>query len=140
MKNNAIPTPFQLTNPPDAAAKLVFESVVQRDGRLCQMCGASETDTCPFDHTDVTLFVTLITPSAFGGQIRADNMRTVCSTCAGGLRLLSSNRSQLEARIFSNRPKRVRILSQIRRATIEDQKAVLEWILRKFKLRAIADE
>lgn len=48
---------------------------------------------------------------------------TVCNECHEGLR-----------GIALPKPDRVHLLGQVRRATIDDQEAVLEWLLGKFGL------
>ena len=56
-------------------------------------------------------------------------MRTICSTCAEGLQ----NAAPIK-------PDRLQLLAQIRRATLTDQREVLEWLLKKFKLMAVPNE
>jgi len=56
-------------------------------------------------------------------------MRTICSTCAEGLQ----NAAPIK-------PDRLQLLAQIRRATLTDQREVLDWLLKKFKLMAVPNE
>ncbi|WP_345778285.1 hypothetical protein [Prosthecobacter fusiformis] len=56
-------------------------------------------------------------------------MRAVCSNCNEGLQ----NAAPIK-------PDLLTLLAQIRRANIQDQKAVLEWMLRKFKLRSVPQD
>lgn len=114
----------------------IIERVIRRDRRICQMCGADETDICPFDHCAVTLFVTTHVAVEKGGRLEDDNLKTVCSTCADRLMTLHAHSKS----DIPPKPKRVKLLSQTRRATIEDQKHLLEWLLTKFKLKAVAAE
>jgi len=104
--------------------------VLERNGYTCQMCGAAAGDPDPFN-ANRTIRLTLghIIDKSKGGEDIPSNLRAVCSNCNEGLQ----NAAPMK-------PDRLQLLSQLRRATIEDQKAVLEWILRKFKLRAVADE
>ena len=104
--------------------------VLERNGYTCQMCGAAAGDPDPFN-VNRTIRLTLghIIDKSKGGEDTPSNLRAVCSNCNEGLQ----NAAPMK-------PDRLQLLSQIRRATIEDQKAVLEWMLRKFKLRAVADE
>lgn len=53
--------------------------------RWADMCGADESCLCPIDELPVALTVTLIIPRCHGGKVIADNLRTVCITCADGL-------------------------------------------------------
>ena len=52
------------------------------------MCGADETDVCPYNHCAIVLFVTPIVAIKYGGSLEDDNLKTVCSTCADGLSAL----------------------------------------------------
>jgi hypothetical protein len=104
--------------------------VLERNGYTCQMCGVAAGDIDPFNPSR-TIRLTLghIIDKSKGGEDTSVNLRAVCSNCNEGLQ----NAAPIK-------PNRLQLLAQIRRATIEDQKAVMEWMLRKFKLRAIADE
>ncbi len=58
-----------------------------------------------------------------GGDDSQNNLRALCANCNEGLQNTTLPR-----------PDRIHLLSQIRRATINDQKAVLDWLLQKFDL------
>ena len=58
-----------------------------------------------------------------GGDDSPQNLRAVCTNCNEGLQNTSLPK-----------PGRIHLLAQVRRATIDDQKAVLEWLEKKFKL------
>lgn len=60
-----------------------------------------------------------------GGDDSPGNLRAVCTNCNEGLQ-----NSGLP------KPDRIHLLAQIRRATIDDQRAVLDWLLKKFSLTA----
>ncbi len=104
--------------------------VLERNGYTCQMCGAAAGDPDPFN-SNRTIRLTLghIVDKSKGGEDTPNNLRAVCSNCNEGL-----------ANAAPIKPDRLQLLAQFRRATIDDQKAVLDWILRKFKLRAVADD
>lgn len=104
--------------------------VLERNGYTCQMCGAAAGDPDPFN-SNRTIRLTLghIVDKSKGGEDISSNLRAVCSNCNEGLQ----NAAPIK-------PDRLQLLAQIRRATIDDQKSVIEWLLRKFKLRAIPDE
>jgi hypothetical protein len=55
------------------------------------------------------------------GDDSASNLRAVCAACNEGLQNASLPK-----------PDRVWLLSQVRRATLNDQIAVLEWLEKKF--------
>ena len=58
-----------------------------------------------------------------GGTDTADNLRAICTSCNEGLQ-----------NIALPKPDRVWLLSQVRRATVSDQRVLLEWLKQKFKL------
>ena len=60
-----------------------------------------------------------------GGDDTPQNLRAICTNCNEGL--------QNTAPAI---PDRIHLLSLIRRATIDDQEAVLAWLLSKFGLVA----
>ena len=57
-----------------------------------------------------------------GGADTPGNLRAICTNCNEGLQ-----------NIAPPKPDRIHLLSQIRRATVDDQLAVLEWLETKFK-------
>jgi hypothetical protein len=59
-----------------------------------------------------------------GGADTPANLRAVCTNCNEGLQNSAPQK-----------PDRIHLLAQIRRATIEDQLAVLDWLKGKFKSR-----
>ena len=120
--------------------RALVSAVVGRDRHTCQMCGATEEDVCPYDGRLVSLHVTTIIALTRGGKFEAGNLRTVCSTCVGGIEAIDARLRRTGWTHGVSRPTRIRLLTQFRRATIDDQKAVLDWILRKYKLRAVADD
>ncbi len=85
------------------------------------MCGAMNGDSDPCDGTPIRLNVDYVAAPHSEEMIGVDNMRQICSCCSEGLRGLKLPK-----------PDRVHLLSQIRRATIDDQEAVLNWLLTKF--------
>ena len=128
--------PFPITASGQVFIDHIIQHVIERDRRICQMCGADETCLCPYDRKKISLFVRLIKPSA---PVEPFNMRTICSTCAEGLKpSIIASKQRLNAGIVER--SRLQLLAQIRRASIDDQKVVLEWLLRKFKCRAVSDE
>lgn len=100
--------------------------VLERNGYTCQMCGVAAGDPDPFGGArTVRLTLGHIIDKSKGGQDTPQNLRAVCTNCNEGLQNTALPK-----------PDRVHLLSQIRRATIDDQEAVLGWLLTKFSLTA----
>lgn len=100
--------------------------VLERNGYTCQMCGVAAGDPDPMG-SDRTVRLTMghIIDKSKGGEDTAQNLRSVCTACNEGLQNTSPPK-----------PDRLHLLAQIRRATRDDQRAVLEWLLRKFGIDA----
>ena len=97
--------------------------VLERNGYTCQMCGAAAGDPDPVGgNRTVRLTMGHILDKSKGGDDTPNNMRAVCTGCNEGLQNTALPK-----------PDTVHLLSQIRRATIDGQLAVLEWLLKKFK-------
>lgn len=96
--------------------------VLARNGNTCQMCGAAAGDVDPFNPAR-TIRLTLghIEDKSKGGEDTPSNLRALCTNCNEGLQ-----NTNLPT------PNQVFLLSQIRRATIGDQQAVLDWLQKKF--------
>ncbi len=103
--------------------------VLERNGYTCQMCGLAAGDTDPYDPTrKVRLTMGHIIDKSKGGEDTPGNLRAVCANCNEGLQNTAPPK-----------PDRIHLLSQIRRATIDDQRAVLEWLESKFKAHKPAE-
>ena len=97
--------------------------VLERNGYTCQMCGAAAGDPDPGGgNRTVRLTMGHIIDKSKGGSDTPENLKAVCTTCNEGLQNTALPK-----------PDRIHLLSQIRRATLDDQRAVLEWLLTKFK-------
>lgn len=97
--------------------------VLERNGYTCQMCGCAAGDPDPYNsNRTIRLTIGHIVDKSKGGDDIPANLRAVCSNCNEGLQ----NTAPVK-------PDRLQLLAQIRRATIDDQKVVLDWLLRKFK-------
>jgi hypothetical protein len=96
--------------------------VLERNGFTCQSCGLAAGDNDPF-HEGRTVRLTLahIVDKSKGGADVPGNLRAVCTNCNEGLQNTALQK-----------PDRIHLLSQIRRATIDDQIVVLEWLKSKF--------
>ncbi len=97
--------------------------VLERNGYTCQMCGLAAGDPDPFNPSrTVRLTMGHILDKSKSGTDDAANLRAVCTNCNEGLQNTALPR-----------PDRVWLLSQVRRATIDDQRAVFEWLKSKFR-------
>lgn len=123
------PGQYRLTGPPaeldvkfmrGISQKLRAE-VLDRNGFTCQMCGKTPGDIDPETGRKVRLHVGHIVDKALGGKDELSNLRSLCSTCNQGAK-----------NITPEKPSRVWLLSMVRRATIDDQMAVRDWLNKKF--------
>jgi len=98
--------------------------VLERNGYTCQMCGVAAGDPDPFG-SDRTVRLTMghIIDKSKGGDDSPQNLRAICTNCNEGLQNTSLPK-----------PDQIHLLAQVRRATIDDQKVLLHWLLQKFKL------
>ncbi len=100
--------------------------VLERNGYTCQMCGVAAGDPDPLgSNRTVRLTMGHILDKSKGGDDTAQNLRAVCTNCNEGLQNMALPK-----------PDQIHLLAQIRRATINDQEAVLKWLLQKFNLEA----
>lgn len=101
--------------------------ILERNGYTCQMCGVAAGDPDPLNPArTVRLTIGHINDKSKGGDDSRQNLRAVCTNCNEGLQNTSPPK-----------PDQIHLLSQIRRATIDDQCAVLNWLLQKFNLVSI---
>lgn len=106
-------------------SKEVRARVLERDGYTCQMCGVAAGDPDPLNPSrGVRLTMGHIVDKEKGGEDTESNLRAVCTACNEGLQNMALPK-----------PDRIWLLSQIRRATVDDQKAVLLWLQNKFSPR-----
>lgn len=102
--------------------------VLERNGFTCQMCGSAAGDPDPFSAgRTVRLTIGHILDKSKGGSDTFENLRALCTSCNEGLQNTSMPK-----------PSRIHLLSQVRRATLDDQQAVLSWLLQKFGLTSIS--
>lgn len=96
--------------------------VLDRNGFTCQMCGAVAGETHPYDPSRTTrLHLGHVIDKSLGGTDDATNLRAVCSVCNEGASNATLTRPDLQ-----------KLLVQVRRATAQDQLAILQWLTRKF--------
>ena len=95
--------------------------VLDRNGFTCQMCGKTPGEVDPETGRKVRLHVGHIKDKSLGGEDVLTNLRTLCSTCNQGAK-----------NITGEKPSTIWLLSQVRRAGVEEQRALYEWLSTKF--------
>ena len=96
--------------------------VLERNGYTCQMCGLAAGDPDPFDpKRKVRLTLGHIIDKSKGGIDSPSNLRAVCTNCNEGLQNTAPPK-----------PDRIHLLAQVRRATVDDQLHLLDWLEQKF--------
>ena len=103
------------------SAKLRAE-VLDRNGFTCQMCGLTPGDIDPSTGRKVRLHIGHIIDKSLGGKDELSNLRALCSTCNQGAK-----------NITAVKPPAIWLLSQVRRAGIDEQRAVYDWLRKKFR-------
>jgi 5-methylcytosine-specific restriction endonuclease McrA len=99
--------------------------VLERNGYTCQMCGMAAGDPDPYyPNRTVRLTMGHIIDKDKGGSDDPANLRAVCTNCNEGLQNISPPK-----------PDRLQLLTYVRKATRDDQLAVLEWLKTKFRER-----
>lgn len=124
------PGQYLLKEPPPAkngvafargiSAKLRAE-VLDRNGFTCQMCGLTPGDIDPSTNRKVRLHLGHIKDKSLGGKDELSNLRALCSTCNQGAK-----------NVTGEKPTGIWLLSQIRRAGQDEQRAVFDWLRTKF--------
>lgn len=104
-------------------SKEVRAFVLDRNGFTCQSCGLAASDPDPFHPgRKVRLTIGHIIDKSKGGSDNPGNLKALCTNCNEGLQNTAMPKPHL-----------VHVLSTIRRATVDDQLAVLKWLEDKFK-------
>lgn len=95
--------------------------VLDRNGFTCQMCGLTPGDIDSATGRKVRLHIGHIKDKSLGGKDELSNLRALCSTCNQGA-----------TNVTIEKPTTIWLLSQIRRAGLEEQRAVFAWLGKKF--------
>jgi len=109
-----------------AISKETRAFVLDRNGFTCQMCGAVAGEPHPYDPDRKTrLHIGHIKDKSQGGTDDPSNLRAICSVCNEG----ASN-------LTLERPSKLKLLSQTRRAKGDDQLELLKWLVQKYPKQA----
>lgn len=95
--------------------------VLDRNGFTCQMCGLTPGEIDPSTGRKVRLHLGHIVDRSLGGKDELTNLRALCSSCNQGAK-----------NVTSEKPSTIWLLSQIRRAGQEEQRAVFDFLAKKF--------
>jgi hypothetical protein len=97
--------------------------VYARNGNTCQLCGVAAGDPDPYNPArTIRLTVGHIVDKSKGGTDEVSNLQALCSNCNEGLQNISPPK-----------PSQIDLLTFLRRATRENQRAALKWLQEKFK-------
>lgn len=105
---------------PEISARL-RAAVLDRNGFTCQNCGLTPGDIDPSTGRKVRLHIGHIIDKTLGGKPEMSNLRALCSTCNQGAK-----------NITAEKPSIIWLLTQIRRAGLDEQHAVYDWLCKKF--------
>jgi len=107
---------------PRAISKETRAFVLERNGYTCQMCGLGAGDPDPFHPgLKVRLVLGHIIDKSKDGPDTPGNLRAVCTNCNEGLQNASPPK-----------PDRIELMKQVRRATVDDQLHLLQWLEQKY--------
>jgi hypothetical protein len=96
--------------------------VLDRNGFTCQMCGLSPGDIDPATGRKVRLHIGHIKDKSLGGKNELSNLRALCSACNQGAK-----------NVTAEKPSTIWLKGQVRRAGVDEQKAVYDWLRKKFE-------
>ena len=130
--NNLKPGEYRLAETPPQPGTYSFTrsistriraQVLERNGYTCQMCGAGAGESDNRNpNRKIKLHIGHIIDKSHGGTDDPSNLRALCNICNQGAKNL-----------VQEPPRWTWLLSQLRRASLSDQKKALEWLNRKFE-------
>jgi hypothetical protein len=95
----------------------------------CYSCGAVDGDSWETEPgRPIKLSIEIVATDTFDKHLEPYQLRAICNECKEGLEGLHN--------VSLPKADRIGLLSQVRRATIDDQRAVLEWLQQKFAERS----
>lgn len=98
--------------------------VLEQQNLTCLMCGFGAEDVDPYEPScTVRLTVDLFTRKNRGGTDEPGNIRVLCMNCDEGSRTFSKTKIE-----------RLQLFARLRGAADDDQRAVMEWLLPRFKV------
>jgi bacterioferritin-associated ferredoxin len=105
----------------NSAEWLLIKGVIERGGIGCQMCGAAFGDIDELTHRKVRLVLGAVQVESLGEIEGLPGCQALCSTCNQGAK-----------NITGEKPTSIWLLSQIRRAGQDEQRAVFNWLSKRF--------
>ncbi|MCC6158678.1 MAG: HNH endonuclease [Deltaproteobacteria bacterium] len=130
--NSLKPGQYLLTEKPPTKPRPAFRrgisarlraQVLDRNGFTCQMCGRGAGDKDEETGRTIRLHIGHIIDKSIGGKDELTNLRALCSSCNQGAKNLTTEK-----------PSKIWLLQQIRRAGQDEQFAVYEWLRTKFNV------
>jgi hypothetical protein len=105
-----------------AISKELRALILDRNGYVCQMCGAGAGEPHPYGSRKRTrLHIGHVVDKSLGGTDEPANLRAICSVCNEGVANLSLPRP-----IFKQ------IKAQVNRAHQAEQLELLQWLIKKY--------
>jgi hypothetical protein len=86
------------------------------------MCGVTPGDIDDLTGSRAKFHIGLVKDKNIGNEEEVSNLDTLCSTCDEGVKSITTEK-----------PTGLWLLSQVRRAGQDEQRAVLRWLRQKFK-------
>jgi 5-methylcytosine-specific restriction endonuclease McrA len=99
----------------------VKESFSDEDEFHCEMCGLCPGDVDDYTSQAARFSADWMPNNGLNSSSRFPDLRILCSTCNQGAK-----------NITNEKPTAIWLLSQIRRAGQQEQRAVFEWLVKKF--------
>ncbi|MGQ0445665.1 MAG: HNH endonuclease [Beijerinckiaceae bacterium] len=105
-----------------AISKETRARVLDLYGSVCYVCGAVAGEPHPANGKPAVLHMGHLVAKSHGGDDSVSNLRPVCMVCNTGM-----------ANIAAELPTSKRLIAELRKAPRAEQKAVWDWLKRKFE-------